>query len=154
MATELSNSMPSARESILLGIDAIRGTHAGVDIDMSNALTIGFNVGTRPARTAGGLSTQVVIATSLSPATVGKEKLSIVSVRQGDTVDLYHIDSDMGGDAMTGQPLDESVLAELDTVIEETDFSDESGTIELGRRMMGGKYSDWMHALLDTDFAS
>jgi hypothetical protein len=154
MAEELSGSAPSARESILLGIDAIRGTHPGVSVDMSNALTIGFNVGIHTPRVEGEETAQVVIATSLSPAAAGKEKLSLISVRRGEAVELYHIDSDMGGDAMTGKSLEEPVLAKLDTLIEETDFSNENGAAELGRRMMSGKYSNWMHALLDTEFIS
>jgi hypothetical protein len=154
MPPELPSSTPSARESILLGIDAIRGVHPGVTVDMSNALTMGFNVGIHAPRGEGGIPAQVVIATSLSPAVAGKEKLSLVSVRRGETVDLYHIDSDMAADAMTGQPLEEAMLAELDTLIEESEFSNEKGAAELGRRMMGGKYSNWMHALLDTEFIS
>ncbi|HEU4914554.1 MAG TPA: hypothetical protein VFT16_04085 [Candidatus Saccharimonadales bacterium] len=152
MAAETPNSLPTPREDVLLGIDAIREANPGISVNMSNALTIGFNVGKRPPRMAGELATQIVVATSLSPEAVGKERLSLVSVRQGDDVRLHHIDSDMAGNAMTGTPLADADLTELDGILLEADFSDEYGIVEIGQRMASGKYLNWMHVMFDTDF--
>jgi hypothetical protein len=143
---------PTPRESVLLSIDAIREANPGITVDMSNGIAIHFTIGKRVPRNDGEKLGQVIIATSLSPEITGLEKLSLVSVRIGEDVGLFHIDNTRAGDARAGKDLPDAALANLDHLLNETDFSDSSGVIELHERFAADKYSNWMHAMFDTEF--